>query len=143
MFHMYVASLLYMCLQWLSRLFRCFASVSDICYKCFSCFGHMLQVFYVDVTKVDLVLHMLQCDPRATATCSCCQPCIRVRGDGMECCTAAYAGSGEEWWQGCRHSQRAHGTQGSGATGMEGCAESQEAWGVATRGVAREAGKCR
>jgi hypothetical protein len=40
--------------------------------KCFSYFGCMLQVFYLDVAKVDLALHMLQLDPPATATfCRC------------------------------------------------------------------------
>jgi hypothetical protein len=42
------------------KFFLCFASVSDVCCKCFSCFGRMLQVFYLDVAKVDRVLHMLQ-----------------------------------------------------------------------------------
>jgi hypothetical protein len=51
------------CLQWLhtlvSSFFWCFASVSDVCCKCrCNCFGCMLQVFRLDVTKVDLVLHM-------------------------------------------------------------------------------------
>jgi hypothetical protein len=27
--------------------------VASVCFKCFSCFGCMLQVFYLDVTKVD------------------------------------------------------------------------------------------
>jgi hypothetical protein len=40
--------------------------------KCFSYFKHMLQVFYLDVAKVDQVLHMLQWDPHAVAAyCSC------------------------------------------------------------------------
>jgi hypothetical protein len=56
-----------MCLQWLSSVFRCFASVSDICCKCFSYFGRMLQVFHLDVTKLDLVLHMLHWYPAAAA----------------------------------------------------------------------------
>jgi hypothetical protein len=40
--------------------FWCFASVPDICCMCFSCFKRMLQVFHLDVAKVDRVLHMLQ-----------------------------------------------------------------------------------
>jgi hypothetical protein len=40
--------------------FRCFASISNVCFRCFSYFGRMLEVFYLDVTKVYLVLHMLQ-----------------------------------------------------------------------------------
>ena len=35
------------------NFFWCFASVSDVCCKCFNCFGHMLQIFPQDVTKVD------------------------------------------------------------------------------------------
>jgi hypothetical protein len=49
------------CLQWFSIVFKCFASVADTCCKCFSCFVCMLQVFYLDVSKVDRVLHILQC----------------------------------------------------------------------------------
>jgi hypothetical protein len=51
------------CLQWLHMCFQvffCFASISDVCCKCFICFGCMLQVFHLNVTKVDRVLHMLQ-----------------------------------------------------------------------------------
>ena len=71
-FHTYVASVLSVCcksrsgccmhLQWLSTVFGCFAIVSDVCCKYFNYFGCMLQVFYLDVAKVDLVLHMLQWD---------------------------------------------------------------------------------
>ena len=71
-FHMYVASVLFgcgMCLQWLSSIF---ASVSVICCKGFSYFEYMLQVFYLNIAKVDVVLHMLQCDPPATAACCSC-----------------------------------------------------------------------
>jgi hypothetical protein len=32
---------------------KCFASVSDTCCKCFSCFVRMLQVFHLNVSKVD------------------------------------------------------------------------------------------
>jgi len=42
-----------------------FASVSDVCCKCYNYFGHMLHVFYLDLAKVDLMLHMLQWDPHA------------------------------------------------------------------------------
>jgi hypothetical protein len=62
MFHTYVASVLYgccICLQWFSRVFKCFASVADTCCKCFSYFVRMLQVFYLDVSKVDRILHIL------------------------------------------------------------------------------------
>jgi hypothetical protein len=35
------------------------ASVSHVCYKCFSFFGCLLQVFRLDVAKVNQMLHML------------------------------------------------------------------------------------
>jgi hypothetical protein len=66
MFHTYVVSVLYgccICLQWFSIVFKCFASVADACCKYFSCFVCMLQVFYLNVSKVDRMLHILQCDP--------------------------------------------------------------------------------
>jgi hypothetical protein len=43
--------------------FMCFANVLDVCCKYFICFTHMLQVFYLDIIKVDLMLHMLLWDP--------------------------------------------------------------------------------
>jgi hypothetical protein len=56
-------------LQWLLDVF---ASVSDICCMCFICFEHILQVFHLNITKIDLLLHMLQQDPSAAdAYCSC------------------------------------------------------------------------
>jgi hypothetical protein len=33
-----------------------FSNVSYACFECFSCFVRMLQVFHLDVSKVDLVL---------------------------------------------------------------------------------------
>jgi hypothetical protein len=32
----------------------CFPGISDICYKCFNYFGCMLQVFHLNIAKVDL-----------------------------------------------------------------------------------------
>jgi hypothetical protein len=43
-----------------------FASVSDACFKCSIYLYSMLQVLYLDISKVDRVLHMLQCVPPAT-----------------------------------------------------------------------------
>jgi hypothetical protein len=43
------------CLQCLSSVSMCFASVSDVYCKCFSCFRCMLQVFHLDVAKIDLL----------------------------------------------------------------------------------------
>jgi hypothetical protein len=44
----------------LQLLHMCFPRVSDICCKCFNYFGRMLQMFSLDVIKVDLMLYMLQ-----------------------------------------------------------------------------------
>jgi hypothetical protein len=38
-------------LQWLQM---CSPVILYVCCKCFNCFGHMLQVFHLDVAKVDL-----------------------------------------------------------------------------------------
>jgi hypothetical protein len=49
--------------------YRCFASVSQRMFQSVSAvFGRMLLVFHLGVAKVDLVLHMLQWGPLATAT---------------------------------------------------------------------------
>jgi hypothetical protein len=62
----------FMCFVWMLHIFcngyTCFFGVSDICCKCFSYFGHILQVFYLNITKVDPVLHMLQWNPPAAST---------------------------------------------------------------------------
>jgi hypothetical protein len=59
-FHTYVASVFY-----LDVAYTCndFSNVSNVCFRCFTCFGRKLQVFYLDVAKVDPVLHKLQWDP--------------------------------------------------------------------------------
>jgi hypothetical protein len=36
------------------------------------CFRHMLQMFHLDIAKVDMMLHMLQWDPPATSACCSC-----------------------------------------------------------------------
>jgi hypothetical protein len=41
------------------KFFLVFSSVSDECCKYFSCFGHMLQMFHLNIAKVDRMLHML------------------------------------------------------------------------------------
>ena len=35
--------------------------VASVRYKCLNYFGRMLQVFHLDIAKVEQVLHMLQC----------------------------------------------------------------------------------
>jgi hypothetical protein len=68
---MYIASVFIwmfaMATHVVSSFFWYFASVSDVCCKCCNCFRRMLQVFHLDVAKIDLVLHMLQWDPPTAA----------------------------------------------------------------------------
>jgi hypothetical protein len=58
--NMHVASVCFKCviciLHAFAMAFKCFR----VFCKCFNCFERMLQVFHLDVVKVDLVLHMLQ-----------------------------------------------------------------------------------
>jgi hypothetical protein len=61
----YVLSISSGCCIYFAMVRMCFSAISDIYCKCFSCFGRMLQVFHLDVAKVDLVLHMFQWDPPA------------------------------------------------------------------------------
>jgi hypothetical protein len=79
LFHSYVASVLYGCCIYLQGHFKCFASVSGGCFMCFSRFGRMLQMFYLDVAKVDMVLHMLQWNP-LTATAPLCVTVMHLGG---------------------------------------------------------------
>jgi hypothetical protein len=44
----------------LQCLHTCFPRVLDVCCKCFNCFGRMLQMFPLNVAKVDMVEHTLQ-----------------------------------------------------------------------------------
>jgi hypothetical protein len=43
-----------------SSVFKRFASVLNVCCKYFSCFRRMLQLFHLNVAKLDLVLHIFQ-----------------------------------------------------------------------------------
>jgi hypothetical protein len=47
----------YKCFTWMMLLWI-YMYVSSICCKCFICFRRMLQVFHLDVSKVDLGEHM-------------------------------------------------------------------------------------
>ena len=70
MFHTYVASVLSeccICLQWPSSVFMCFCNYFRLISSVSLVFRHILQVLHLDVSKVDRVLHMLQCDPPAVA----------------------------------------------------------------------------
>jgi hypothetical protein len=57
MFCTYVASILSECCIYLQLFFKCFpcvfASVSDACFEYFNYFVRMLQVFHLDILKVD------------------------------------------------------------------------------------------
>ena len=76
MFHTYVASFFIWMLHMFCNIFfevfsGAFTSVLDACFKCLFVFRRMLQMFHLDVSKVDRTLHMLQCDSLVTpASCS-------------------------------------------------------------------------
>jgi hypothetical protein len=63
-----------------------FCDVYQVFWKYFSCFEYMLQVFHIDIVKVDQVLYMLQRDPSAAAAYSSCWGIVHRRGKlrGME-----------------------------------------------------------
>jgi hypothetical protein len=65
--------------QWLHI---CFPRVTDVCCKCFNSFRRLLQMLSLDVTKVDLVLYMLQWTPYATAACCSCWAFLHAHGCG-------------------------------------------------------------
>jgi hypothetical protein len=68
-----------MFLQWLHMCFQVFfwyfASVLNVYCKCINYFGSMLQAFYLDVAKIDQILHILQC--AWEAECGTSSPCVR------------------------------------------------------------------
>ena len=74
------------------------ASVSDVCCKCFSCLRRILQVFHLDIVKVDLVLHMLQWDPPAPATCCSCWGATERAQTVPACGRVVQALRGREKW---------------------------------------------
>jgi hypothetical protein len=77
-FHLYATYVL----QWLHT---CFPRVLGIYFKCFNYFECMLQMFPLDVAKVDLALHMLQWDlSAAVACCSDGPACMRVGVEGCK-----------------------------------------------------------
>jgi hypothetical protein len=59
-FYTYVASVLSRCLHVCNGYTRVFKFFLVFC----KCFRRILQVFYLDIAKVDRVLHMLQCADR-------------------------------------------------------------------------------
>jgi hypothetical protein len=110
MFHSYVASIssgCCICFTHMLQVFHldvayvlqwhmCFPGVSDVCCKYFNCFGRMLQVFHPDIAKVDLMLHILQCDPSAAAACYSCWAHMHACG----------CGASDRCGKRCRHKSR-------------------------------------
>ena len=62
-------------LNFICFLYTYVASVSNAYLKCFICLFFMLQMLHLDVSKVDQLLHMLQCDSPTSAS------RIRSRGE--------------------------------------------------------------
>ena len=79
----YVLQCLFKCFQMFWQVFQ--THVSSIS----SVFRHMLQMFHLNVSKVNWVLYMLQCDSPVTATCYSCwgvvHVCRKQRRDGARC----------------------------------------------------------
>jgi hypothetical protein len=100
MFHSYVASIF---IRMLHMFHTYAASVSSRCCICFAmahvfswCFRRMLQVFHPDIAKVDLMLHILQCDPSAAAACYSCWAHMHACG----------CGASDRCGKRCRHKSR-------------------------------------
>jgi hypothetical protein len=97
---MYVLNVSSRCCIYFAMATHVFSGALDVCCKCFSCFGCMLQVFRLSVAKIDLVLHMLQWNPLAAATCCSCWSTVHALGGGIERGAAAGAGSRRGWQSG-------------------------------------------
>jgi hypothetical protein len=67
-FQTYVASVSYGCCKSRSRDVTYVAMDIHACFKCFICFRCILQMFHLDVSKVDLEEHILQLRGDAAAT---------------------------------------------------------------------------
>jgi hypothetical protein len=87
MFHTYISSVLSeccICLQWFFSVFRCFCNCLRLMVQVFHrSFERMLQVLHMNVSKIDRVLRMLQCDP----------PAIVARGGGARGRAQRHVGS--------------------------------------------------
>jgi hypothetical protein len=69
MFHTYLASVFFSMLHiFCNGFFKCFYNVSYACFKYFICLQTMLQMFHLDVSKVDRVLLL---GTHLPACCSC------------------------------------------------------------------------
>jgi hypothetical protein len=104
-----------------------FPRVFDEICRCFNCFGRMLQVFYLNVTKVDLMLHILQLDPSAVIACYSSWACPHVRGCG--------GGTGDMRGKPCERRSRCDPCMGARRRGKRSCAgphvKLAQAWGLA------------
>jgi hypothetical protein len=117
MFHTYVASILsgrYICLQWFfSRVSKCFVSVLGACCNCFSCFVRMLQMFYLNVSKVNQdIAHVAMWPPATVAYCSC-LGAVHAR-EGTEGWSDARQWTRKAEGDGGRQAQRAPAESGGG-----------------------------
>jgi hypothetical protein len=87
------------CLQWLHPCFQVISSLvnfSDVGCKCFSCFEYMLQMFHLNVTKIDQVLHIIQWDPSIAAACCSCRATVKRAQRVAACGPAAWATFGRQ-----------------------------------------------
>jgi hypothetical protein len=95
-FHTYVESIFIWMLHVLQWLQTCFPGVSNVCCKCFNYFGCMLQVFHLDVAKVDLGVARVVVGPICSSHLLHCWARLHVLGvEG-----APGAGTGHEAWTG-------------------------------------------
>jgi hypothetical protein len=99
-FHTYVASILSRCCI--------YSAITTYVFPwCFIC---TLQVFHLDVAKVDLMLHMLKWDSFVTAICCSCWTHLHVYGCGGGTTMQVWARSGRGHGMG-RETWSGHGTQ--------------------------------
>jgi hypothetical protein len=103
-FHTYVASVFHLDVAMFVmdkhvffKFFWCFVNVLDVCCKCFSYFRRMLQVFHLNVAKVDRMLHMLNEThltqlPTAVARACCWRVAERVNAPHVRSSGAALCG---------------------------------------------------
>jgi hypothetical protein len=91
----------------------------QVFWKYFRCFRCMLQVFHIDVAKVDLVLHMLQQDPSAAAACSSRWGVVHGRGKrrGMEAGARGPRRMMQRGWRQGRACMRVYEAEGAQASG--------------------------
>jgi hypothetical protein len=108
----------------LHMLLWLYTHISSICFKCFICFRRILQVFHVDVSKVDLGEHMFYRNhPAADAVARGARgsPCGYLR-------PADASASGASDWDPCE-SLGMGGGHGMAARARDRCGRSMRMWG--------------